>query len=64
MQSLKKNIKKPGSMSDNLPTEKPGFVHESEDERLLSDIFRSDLEKLHLFTQMIRRSRMYKKAGF
>ena len=64
MQSRNKNIKKPGSMSDNLPTEKPGFVHESEDERLLRDIFRSDLEKLHLFTQMIRRSRIYKKAGF
>jgi hypothetical protein len=46
------------------PAEKSGFVHESEDERLLRDIFRSDLEKLQLFTKMIRRNRMFKNAGF
>ena len=41
-----------------------GFVHESEEARLLRDIYRSDLEKLQLFTRMIRRNRMFKKAGF
>jgi hypothetical protein len=62
MQSPSGNKTKPDRVNDNLSAEKPGFVHESEDERLLRDIFRSDLEKLHLFTQMIRRSGMYKKA--
>ena len=39
-----------------------GFVHQSEDDRLLKDAKRSPLEKLMLFTQMIRRERMYKQA--
>ena len=39
-----------------------GFVHQSEDDRLLQDANRFPLEKLMLFTQMIRRERMYKHA--
>ena len=38
------------------------FVHESEDERLLRDIHRPPMEKLMLFTQMIRRERMLKQG--
>lgn len=33
-----------------------GFVFESEDDRLLRDIRRPDIEKLQLFTKMIRRN--------
>lgn len=39
-----------------------GFVNESEDDRLIRDMNRSPMEKLMLFTQMIRRERMYKQG--
>ena len=39
-----------------------GFIHESEDDRLIRDMNRSPMEKLMLFTQMIRRERMYKQG--
>ncbi|MCM5527492.1 hypothetical protein [Parasegetibacter sp. NRK P23] len=45
--------------------QKGKFVFQSEEERLLADINRPDIEKLQLFTQMIRRNRMldqFKKA--
>jgi hypothetical protein len=53
---------------ENPSTEGPSedakgfFVHESEDERLLRDIHRPPMEKLMLFTQMIRRERMLKQG--
>lgn len=40
-----------------------GFVHKSEDDRLRENIFRSPMEKLSLFTQMLRREALYKKAN-
>jgi hypothetical protein len=39
-----------------------GFAHKSETEKLKEDIFRSDKEKFLLFTQMLRRNAMLKKA--
>ena len=49
--------------SDNSDNSKPaGFIHESEDDRLIRDMNRSPMEKLMLFTQMIRRERMYKQG--
>ena len=46
--------------SDNYDNSKSaGFIHESEDDRLIRDMNRSPMEKLMLFTQMIRRERMY-----
>lgn len=39
-----------------------GFVSKSEDEKLREDIFRSDIEKLQLFTRMLRRNASLKKA--
>ena len=39
-----------------------GFINESEDDRLIRDMNRSPMEKLMLFTQMIRRERMYKQG--
>jgi len=34
----------------------------NEEQRLRKDIFRPDLEKLHLFTQMLRINNLFKKA--
>ncbi len=39
-----------------------GFVHKSEDEKLLEDVFRSDLGKLQLFTKMLYRDATLKTA--
>jgi len=39
-----------------------GFVHKSEDERLKEDMMRSPIEKLQLFTKMLRREALFKKA--
>jgi hypothetical protein len=53
---------------ENLSTHGPSertqgfFVHESKDERLLREIHRPPMEKLMLFTQMIRRERMLKQG--
>jgi hypothetical protein len=38
------------------------FVPKTEEERLREDIYRSDMEKLHLFTRMLRRNAMFKNA--
>lgn len=43
-------------------TTRKGFVHQSEDEKLLEDALRPDLEKLHLFTKMLQRNIVLKKA--
>jgi hypothetical protein len=39
-----------------------GFVHKSEDEKLMKDVLRTDIEKLHLFTKMLRRNATLNKA--
>ena len=39
-----------------------GFVYLSEDEKLLKDALRSDMEKLQLFTKMLRRNATLSKA--
>jgi len=39
-----------------------GFVHKSEIEKLKENVFRSDKEKFILFTKMLKRSSMLKKA--
>jgi len=44
------------------PRVKYGFVHKSEDEKLLEDISRPAIEKLQLFTQMLRRNAILNKA--
>jgi len=35
---------------------------DAETERLRKNVFRSDMEKLSLFTQMLRTNKLYKKA--
>ena len=39
-----------------------GFVSISEEEKLKQDIFRPDIEKLQLFTRMLRRNASLNKA--
>jgi len=39
-----------------------GFAHKSEDEKLRENIYRSDKEKLLVFTKMLRLNAMLKKA--
>lgn len=51
----------PVSMVEEQPV-KYGFVSKSEDEKLKEDVFRSDIEKLQLFTRMLRRNASLKKA--
>jgi hypothetical protein len=38
------------------PNSQYGFVHLSEDDKLLRDALRPDMEKLQLFTKMLRRN--------
>ena len=39
-----------------------GFTFKSEEERLKEDIFRPDMEKLQLFTRMLRRNALLNTA--
>lgn len=50
--------KKPASVITS-----PVFSNISETERLKRDVYRSDIEKLALFTQMLRNNALYKKAN-
>lgn len=43
-------------------TPKPGLSAITEQERLRRDIYRPDIEKLHLFTQMLQANALFKKA--
>jgi hypothetical protein len=61
-------MKNTGSRKQNLTlvsedqSEYVGFVHKSEDEKLREDIMRSPIEKLQLFTKMLRRESVLKNA--
>ncbi len=59
MKAFKKNIEK--NQLDE-PITSYGFVHKSEDEKLLEDVFKSDLEKLRLFTRMLYRNSSLRKV--
>jgi hypothetical protein len=39
-----------------------GFIQKSEDEKLRDDVFRSSIDKLQLFTKMLHRESVLKKA--
>ncbi|MEP6682550.1 MAG: hypothetical protein ABJA35_04785 [Parafilimonas sp.] len=39
-----------------------GFIDKSENDKLRENMFRSPLEKLHLFTQMLRRESVLKNS--
>ena len=51
-------MKKPDNT--NKPAKDAKFI--TEEERLRNDIYRPDLEKLHLFTQMLRLNNLFTKA--
>jgi len=48
--------------SNNPKVEKKLLVPKTDEERLREDIYRSDMEKLQLFTRMLRRNAMFKNA--
>jgi hypothetical protein len=56
------NNNKPSENILNEGSPRYGFVHRSEMEKSRENVFRSDKEKLMLFTRMIRRNAMFKKA--
>ena len=56
----KKNKYTASSVSEKIA--EYGFVSKSEEEKLKEDIFRPDIEKLHLFTRMLRRNATLKTA--
>lgn len=59
-QEVNKHIGKPNRVAEEqLPY---GFVAKSEEDKLKEDIFRPDIEKLRLFTLMLRRNASLKKA--
>ncbi|HEX5150817.1 MAG TPA: hypothetical protein VFW07_05185 [Parafilimonas sp.] len=43
-------------------SEYAGFVNKSENEKLRENIFRSPIEKLQLFTKMLRRESIFRNA--
>jgi len=47
---------------DHKISPKVEILNRPEEERLRRDIYRPDLEKLHLFTQMLRINTLYKEA--
>lgn len=49
------------STNISLP-EKKLLIPKTEEERLRDDIFRPDMEKFLLFTRMLKRNAMFKKA--
>ena len=58
---LYKNIEKPLAVKE--PSTNYGLRHLSEEEKLKIDIYRSDAEKLQLFTKMLRRNKLLKSAS-
>jgi hypothetical protein len=61
-QPYSKELSMPDRSDLNEKKRLNGFIHQSPQDKLLVDINRSGLEKLQLFTQMIRRSKMLDKA--
>jgi len=57
-----KNISEEKNTLKEDATGYEGFVSISEDERLLKDALRPGIEKLSLFTKMLRRNAMFDKA--
>ena len=47
---------------DKKLTPEATSVQDADTERLRRNIYRSDMEKLSLFTKMLRRNALYKKA--
>ncbi len=61
-QPYSKELSMPDSSDLNEKKQLYGFIHQSPQDKLLVDINRSGLEKLQLFTRMLRRNKMLDKA--
>ncbi len=59
---MKDTVENTSGDQTNEPLPAYGFVHISEDEKLLRDALLSDVEKLQLFSKMLYRNAMLKKA--
>ena len=59
-QKTNKNIDQGNNVEE--PALTYGFISKSEEEKLKEDIFRSDIEKLQLFTRMLRKNALLNKA--
>lgn len=60
-----KNFNKENENINEVKENEPaytGFAHKSEDEKLRENIERSPIEKLRLFTKMLKREALFKKA--
>ncbi|MCW3115227.1 MAG: hypothetical protein JWR18_3623 [Segetibacter sp.] len=60
--TMKDNGKEITNQLNEASTSYAGFVHISEDDKLLRDVLRPDIEKLELFTKMLRRTSTLNKA--
>ncbi len=60
MLEKKQNITSVNKVEQPVPLY--GFMSKSEEERLIEDIYRPDIEKLRLFTRMLRNNASLKKA--
>jgi hypothetical protein len=60
VQKKKHNIENENIFEE--PSPQYGFIFRSEEEKLREDVFRPDLEKLQLFTRMLRRNTILNKA--
>ena len=54
------HMKKQSNNTENKSEKDISFL--TEEDRLRKDVYRSDLEKLHLFTQMLRLNKLFNKA--
>lgn len=61
MKDIDLNSKNINQVSEDQ-SEYTGFINKSEEEKLKENMFRSPIEKLQLFTKMLRRESVLKKA--
>ena len=59
--NIDKNTFMPGKSNSDKKNVQNSIL--TEDERLRQNIYRSDMEKLRLFTKMLRTNALYKKAA-
>lgn len=52
-------LEDPAESYNVKPSQNKGFIFESEDHRLITDATRPAIEKLQLFTQMLRRNALF-----
>ena len=61
MKGINSNTENLSQLNENQ-SQYTGFINKSEDEKLKQNVMRSPIEKLQLFTKMLRRESVLKKA--